>query len=710
MLTPRRVLLAALALLWLNFLTTGRWAQVPGALHGPKWPFVLGFLLLTTVLAVRWKGSASPGAAARLVRAEGRLVFAAGLVTLIAGILVWLPPSTWSSIPYLDNWATRYQSTLDGLALLRSGAATGWNWFFLGGYQISSDITQNLAAVAALPVTLLGPAVGFHVLQAAMFLALPAFVYFDLRLSRDRDAATLAAGLTCFSAMCFSYLLVRSGDTNSLAGLSTTVLALFGAHAAAAGRRWGGPLLVVATAFVAWSHVGFLIYAALLLALDALIARDAKRLGRAVIAVMVGLVASLPLTWESWRYPSYFLPNNVLIDRTGSIDLMRAARDTYYNVEMLVQPGRWLNDFLGLTAICLPIAIFVAWTDRRTRIGFFAWALLVVVAMTRLNSAEFGYLFLRPVHLQSVLLPPVLAWFLIKHVSDRRVRLSFVALMAVFLQVWWHQVPHIRSEAEVEPALAERLRSLDGALVLLENAAHRDMDLSPATTSERTPFQVHFESLLPGQTGRRLYAGMWDGYQWTPARRQLLAGGAFMGRAIEDTPIDTVLTELHRWGVRHLLVWSEASTRYFRSQSMFADRGSFDRWTQFELLDADPRSVVTPTGSGSLGEIHSFGGTVRLVDVGPAETIVVRTNFHPSWTATDGERAVPLFEKGGQLAFQSPRGGTYDVALVYPKRTWLLWVAVLSVMAGVAVALFVDRNRNGAGVPGCRGAEVRGTH
>lgn len=691
MFTPRLALLASLALLWLNFLLTARWAAVPGALHGPKWPFVAALLALTTALAVWWPNGKSNDTGARTAGSDGRWILAAGVVALIAGLAVWFPPSSWTGIPYLDNWATRYQSTLDGLALLQSGAATGWNWFFLGGYQISSDITQNLSAVAAIPVTLFGPAVGFHLLQIAMFLALPAFVYFDLRLSRDTDTATFAAGLTCFTALCFSYLLVRSGDTNSLAGLSTTVLALLGAHAAAAGRRWGGPVLAVAMAFVGWSHVGFLMYGGILLTLDAVIARDLRRFVRAVIAVGVGVVASLPLTWESWRYPAYFLPNNVLIDRTGAVDLMRAARDAYYNVEMLVQPGRWLNDFLGLTAICLPIVIYVAWADRRTRIAFFAWSLLMVVAMTRLNSAEFGYVFLRPVHLQSVLLPPVLAWFLIKHVPHRWVRLSFVALVAVFLQVWWQPVPHIRSEAEVEPALVERLRGLDGALVLVENAAHRDMDLSPATTSERTPFPVHFESLLPRLTGRRLYAGMWDGYQWTPARRQLLAGGAFMGRAIGDTPVADVVSELHRWGVRHLLVWSEASKRFFRGDSGFADRGSFDRWTQFELLDADPRSVVTAAGSGSLDAINPFGGVVRLVDVGPGETVVIRTNFHPSWTAFDGGRPVPLVEKGGQLAFQTPRGGTYDVTLIYPKRAWLLWIALAAVLAGIGACLLLPQ-------------------
>jgi hypothetical protein len=150
--------------------------------------------------------------------------------------------------------------------------------------------------------------------------------------------------------------------------------------------------------------------------------------------------------------------------------------------------------------------------------------------------------------------------------------------------------------------------------------------------------------------------------------------------------------------VRHLLVWSEASRRYFRGQIAFADRGSFDRWTHFELMDADARSVVTATGGASLDRIGPLGGQVRLENVGPAETVVVRTNFHPSWTAWDGERAVPVFEKGGQLAFQTPRGGSYDVTLVYPKRTWLLWLALAAVIAGIGACFLLDRFR-GSEVP-----------
>ena len=530
--TARVALYLTLALLWLNFLTTARWANVPGALHGPKRPFVAALLVLTTIFAIRWKQGWSPrqdGAS------DGRWVLAAGFAMLAAGIVVWFPPFNWGGIPYLDNWATRYRATLDGLALLKDGAAGGWNWFFLGAYQTSSDITQNLAAVAALPIAIFGPAFGFHILHALMFLGLPALVFLDVRLEGDRSRAALAGGLTAVAVMCFSYLLLRSGDTNSLAGLSTTALALYAAHAAARGRRWGGPLLVAAMVLVAWSHVGFLIYAVVLLGLDALVHRDWRRAARAALAAAAAAVASLPLTWESWRYPAYFLPNNIIVGRDAAFDLAHAARDIYYNVEMLVQPARWVNDFTGLTHACLPIIAFVAWTERRSRAGFLALATLTVVALTRFNSAEFAYLFVRPVHLESILLPPVLAWFLVWHMPSRWLRLSFVALVFVYLQVWWQPVPHVRDADRIEPALVQRLRTLDGALVAVENTSHRDMDLAPATTSEQTPFAVHFESWLPSLTGRRLYAGMWDGWQWTPARDQVLSGGTFRGRALAAT-------------------------------------------------------------------------------------------------------------------------------------------------------------------------------
>src|SRR5262245_62117254 len=124
--SARAALLLTLALLWLNFLTTARWANVPGALHGPKRPFVAALLVLTTILAARRpRESFSPKTETPVVIFETRWVLAAGFAMLAAGILVWFPLPAWNSVPYLDNWATRYRATLDGLGLLKAGAAGG---------------------------------------------------------------------------------------------------------------------------------------------------------------------------------------------------------------------------------------------------------------------------------------------------------------------------------------------------------------------------------------------------------------------------------------------------------------------------------------------------------------------------------------------------------------------------------------------------------
>ncbi len=50
--TARVVLLLSLAIAWLNFLLTSRWANVPGTLHGWRRPYYVATLATVTVLAL----------------------------------------------------------------------------------------------------------------------------------------------------------------------------------------------------------------------------------------------------------------------------------------------------------------------------------------------------------------------------------------------------------------------------------------------------------------------------------------------------------------------------------------------------------------------------------------------------------------------------------------------------------------------------------
>ena len=56
--------------------------------------------------------------------------------------------------PFLDDWPARFQSTVDGVTLLRHGAFAGWRWTTLGGYSIGTDLNQSLTLIGDLTLHL----------------------------------------------------------------------------------------------------------------------------------------------------------------------------------------------------------------------------------------------------------------------------------------------------------------------------------------------------------------------------------------------------------------------------------------------------------------------------------------------------------------------------------------------------------------------------
>jgi hypothetical protein len=702
----RAALLASLALTWLNFILTARWADVPGALHGPKAPFFVAALAAATILAIVSRRLA-PVAFER----DSIAAAAAGVAAIGVCFFVWFPPHTWNQIPFSDNWPARLQSTLDQLALLRHGTLVGWQWNYLGGYPLSTDLTVTLTIPALVPMLVFGGRVGFHLAHLLLFLSLPLLVWCDLRIEHPspfevrgskfalrsspfevrssqfevaRAFPWLACALTAVTTLGYSYVMLRSGDTNSVAGVAATLAALVGSHATAARRRWGPLVFVGGLALIIYSHAGFLVYATILLAVESLCYLDWRRFARAVVAVIAASVAGLPLTWEAWRYPHYFIYNNVQFDTTQPWQWMGIARKVAYNIQILGEPGRWLNDYTGLACVWLPVILAMAWIARRTRAGFYAAAVLAVLAMTRFNVPEVGYAFVRPFHLLAVFVAPVIAAFILRAARTRALAWALVAVTAIYVQVLAAPVPHVASLEADQPALVQTIRGLDGALVLVENTFHRDMDASPDTTSEPTPFRAHFQSLLAAETGKRLYAGIWDGWQWSSYRGQLVAGGAWMGRAIGAWPRARFIAELRRWGIRHLLVIHEPTRRYLTAPAFTRD-ADVGPYAHFELRDADTRSVDVPHGRGALVEHDPLGARVALEGVRAGDRVVVRTNYYPAWTASARGAAVPLTDADGQLAFTAPFDGAYDVMLAYPRRPWLFVLALAGLVLGVVV-------------------------
>jgi hypothetical protein len=689
----RVALVCALAVMWLNFALTTRWAHVDGSINGPKRPFFFVALLAASVFAIWALRDRQPDR--RMSRAAARALAVAGLLFLGYCFVCWFPLSTWRQIPFLDDWPIRYQGAHDMMRLLSSGAFTGWEWRFHGGYHSSSDATQGLGTLTFLPMRILGPTLGFHVAHVLLFLALPVLVWRDLSLEESQDdrVTAVAVGLVCLFATGYSYFLIRSGDTNSIGGVVMAMTTIAGAHAARRGRRWGAWVLVCGLALTAYAHPGFFVYACIYVILDAVVARDRRSLERALIAIASGAIASLPLTWESWRYPSFFSFNTLFYEPPHSIDWGALVRTLYYNVELLWLPGRWFNDYSGLALVFVPVAVALAIVDR-SRVRFHAIALLVTLAVMRLNNVYAGYLFLRPIHMLVVFSAPVLAALLVRYTSSAWLRWSLVAVLALYVQVWFHAVPHVADVRDFNPGLIDRITRAPGALVLLEANPHRNMNAEPGGTTEPSRFGTHFEPLIAERTGRRLYSsGYADGWSWSPWKGQVVGGGTFMGRSIAATPPDAFVSELHRWGVVDAFVWSETTSSYLAKDPRFEAIWSDGTWTQYRLHPSDPREVATETGSGALGNVGPHGADVILTGVRLGDLVSVRTNFHPAWTARANGRPVPLVTRDGQLAFAAPCTGDCIVSIEYPAHRGFIPLALAAV---VAAGLWTGRR---AGLP-----------
>jgi hypothetical protein len=677
----RAALLATIVLVGVNLATTGRWADVPGSLRGWRWPYLSAALIAAGLLALRpvqWRRPPAPWLA-RTIAAVGGSVLAACL------LVAWFPPSSWSLIPFLDDWPPRFSSTVDGVRLLLHGSLAGWQWNLLGGYSTATDITQSLTVVGIVPMVLFGDHVGFHLLHIALFCAVPLLAFVDLRRDGAMRTAPIAAGFVALAMAGQGWTLIRSGDTNSLSGLVAVMLVLGASRRARLGSRFGFAGLVAALTVAAFAHVGFFAYAVWLLLLEAAYYRRLRLLPRALAAAALAFVASLPLTYELVRYPHLFLSNNVIYEPSALVDWPRLVRRLWYNTEILFLPWRWFNDPAGLTSLFLPLLLFVAW-KREGRVGFYAWSGLFAFCLLRLNVPEAGYVFMRPEHLLAVFTPIAVAGFVASEANDRWAAASLALVVALCFQVAWIELPHRRSVEDFVPDLVARLRTLDGNLVVVENNPHRDVAAGSGARSERSLYGIHYEALLPDETGKRLYAGYWDGWQWTRARGEMLAAGAWKGRMIAAEDQAAFVAEMRRWGARHALVWSATSRTVFAGWDHFRLRWQHGPWQQFELADAQPdaRSVVTDHGSGELVSTRPLDGLVRLAGVRRGDRVVVRTRFHPAWSVDWQGTTLDAVDAGGQLGFVAPADGSYEVRLVYPARRWLLLVSLATLcLAGL---------------------------
>ena len=671
-------LAVALVFAWINFLSTGRWADLPGALQGWRLPWYAAALAAATSGAL-WHRRRL-GQPVSLGTPWPTVFVAAGAALLLAAWGCRMSPAVWGQIPFKDDWTELYQQAANGVALLKRGVVVGWNWGLFGGYPTSTDIAQNFGTAGFVPMALLGDRVGYHVLHAVMFVAIPLFLWWDLR-DEPRDTRLAGTALGCFFAAGYSGPLGSSGDTNSLVGVCCVILALGGSHAARRGHRWGGPVLLIGLTLALYTHAAFAIYAGIFLLVEAAYFRDWRAVQRLALASALAAVASLPTHWESLRYPQYVSFNNTVYDPSAPKDWAGAARAVYYNTEMLVFPQRWFNDYRSINNVWLPVLIVAALLPGRSRASYYAWLAVIAQALLRINTPEAGAMFERIQHVFPLLTAPALAGFVQRCAGTRWTAWGVLATLALYVSTAFAPIRHVAELRDWDPAFVERVQAADGALIVIEASPHRDMDRDPMRRTPTTPFDVHFEGLLPGLTGKRFYAQMVDGWVWGAWRGEIVAAGTFRGSPLSETPVPQFDAEMTKWGVKHLFVWTAAAKSYL-SGAGYVERWRGGTWSQFERPGADVRHIATVTGAGELRNADWLGADVVLRDVRAGDPVVVRTRFYPAWRAFVDGREVPLQDRGGQLSFDAPASGSYTVRLDYPRYRGLSLLALLALIGG----------------------------
>jgi len=370
-------------------------------------------------------------------------------------MLIKFPLAEWNQLIFFDDYPTIYYGSVRGLQTLAQGGVFGWDTRLLGGYYAVSDVNHNLAFFL-LPFVPFGAKIGYHLLIACSALAFPLLLALWVRRAfRESGATALGIWIAGFFFLTVMDNLLHWGMLNSFVGLDLLLVNLLLMERVRERRPWAIFPLALSLGLTVYAHVGFFLYSLAFLGLEFL-RRPNRILARDLaLAVLGGVVLSLPMTIQYLLYPGYFVESN----ESWAPQVLawgEAAGQSWHNLLVYLDLNAWLAlpvKYQALFLIALPAMILVVWRGgREARWNALCAALVAGVVVLELPGLTLALERLR------FALPIFLTVAFVAWIWDGRAqapRLASLLLLAALLWVAWPQratwpvahLPSLPSEA-----------------------------------------------------------------------------------------------------------------------------------------------------------------------------------------------------------------------------------------------------------------------
>jgi len=602
------------------------------------------------------------------------------LLFLLVYFLICFPLREWGSYITVDDYPVFFAMAKRGCEMLKQGGYYGWDSSFVGGYFTAAESGTNLIHLL-LPFSIIGWQQGFHLMLFFGVLCFPVlcFYYITAYLRVDRDKAFIALPVaTVFVLMYFKQIL-RTGAVTTFMGINLLLLALALLGRLKEGKRYSFFFLVLTLTALFYTHFSTFLYCLAFIAIDFAFSPNKKYFKQLCLLAAAVFVTSLPFLAYIFRYGNYIILDNYSYSPAGFLPhgyagLIAGKASRFVHSIFKLSLWRW-DELFWVLAIALYMLNKKAW--RKPAVS----ALFTVVMLKIFNTEGVFLLISRGYYIVTISFLAILLSGLLINGYEKKRRFLSVMIFAVFVFhfdpfVLPRHFPHGRPGRFYNPALVEKIKSLEGRYIAVENNQHGNhvgADVIPI---------FHWLPLLQLETHKLLFSNFHDGYHHTPWRVNSLEGGYFRDKTVDKWPAGELNGIFRRWGVGYIVAWNGTTKAHLLANPGFFENIWHDRcWIIFKVKGCDTKSaVVDDGGSAELIDRDFYEKLAVLTDVRQGSKVVLRSNYFPAWRAYYKSREVPLVDVDGQAGFFAPDSGSYVVTMKFPRY------AALNILAFLALA------------------------